>query len=293
MVAPLIAAGVSAAGSLLSGIDWNGDRAAQRRMIENLIRRAGEIKLPELERLRAETLGPSAQESVYSDPTLEATQYDALGQLGNIADSGGYTLEDRALNEELQREAAQKATNHRQAIQAMLARQGNGSGAISAAMQMGSAREQADRASKAGLHTASQAQKRALEAMMARAKTAGGMREQQFGEKSRRAQAHDAIDRYNAGARSNANAYNAGLSQQNFQNSMTRLGMQAGPAQNAANFYGQNAANMSSNISNGFTGAGMLGQGIYNTATANAGNGGFRTDTVRDEDIDWSVPGGG
>lgn len=282
-----VSAGIAAGGQLLGGIlgqiDWNGDRASQRRLIEDMIRRAGSVRLPELERLQAELLGPSAAEGVYSDPELAAAQYDALGGLGDIVDSGGMTLEDRAVQEEALRAAAQRAQAQRRSVLAMLDRSGQGatSGAAVAA-QLSSAREQADRAADIGLRTAGSAQRRALEAMMERGRMASSMRSQDFSERSRRADAKDAISRYNAGALANARAYNVQLPQQQFQNQMSRTTAQMAPSQLGAQYYGQNADRLAGTISNFGSGLGYAGAGAYEALRKPATADGFRSDTLDD-----------
>ena len=209
---------------------------------EEAIRRAAEIwniPLPDLQAFVAETMGPSAMEGVYSDPSLAAAQTDSLAQLKDISDSGGMTTEDRVNNEMLQRDAAQRAQAQRQSIVNVIGRSGQAAGPVSAALQLGAQRDQQEAGALAGARTAGDARRRAIEAVLARGKMAGDVRSQGFGEAAQRATAADRIAQYNAGAKERAQRYNINRNQQQFDNERSlaagRSGVQmAGAAQQTA-----------------------------------------------------------
>jgi hypothetical protein len=243
-MADLLGAGLTLGGSLLGGgigeLISAGPREQQRLALERAAQLYN-IPLPVLERMVAEQLGQSAMEGVSADPQLEAAQYDSLGQLQNIADNGGMTLTERADYESGQRDASQRATSQRQAILNLMGRQGGQTGGASVAMQLGAANDQAERAANVGARTSADAQRRAMQAVLERGRSAGALRGQQFGERSQRAQARDVINRYNADARRQAQGYNLGLSQQQFNNQMGLASGRANALTGQANTYGAQA----------------------------------------------------
>jgi hypothetical protein len=266
MAADPLSAGMDVGGSLLGGIigliQAQQARQAANDAIARSVQGYGDIPLPVLQQMQAQQLGPSAQQNVYADPALVQDQQEGISSLGRIADSGGMTLEDRANNEALQRDAAQRAMAQRRSILSMLSRSGVNPGATSVAMQLGAARDQAETAANAGLQTAGNAQRRALQAIMQRSQLAGTQRNQGFNEASDRARAADIISQYNANARTKTNQYNAALPQQNFENAMTRQAGISGASQNAANFYTGDANRTQQTFANLGTGAGQALGGL-------------------------------
>ncbi len=239
---------------------------------DEALRRAAQawnIPLPVLQQMVAEQMGPSAMEGVYSDPALAGAQTDALAQFKDIADSGGMTTEDRVNNEMLQRDAAQRAQAQRQSIVNVLARSGQAPGGVSAALQLGAARDQQEAGALAGAKTAGDARRRAIEAVLQRGKMAGDVRSQGFNEATQRATAADRIAQYNAGAKERAQRYNLGIPQQQFQNQTALAAGRAGGQNNIAANETRAAAASGQGLSN-------FGTGIAQAIPAFAGmaNGG-------------------
>jgi hypothetical protein len=236
---------ISAGGSLLTNIIGQaasgGDRQAQRRAIEALMREAAAIGQPELIKLIAEQLGPSAMEGVSANPDVEQAQMESLAGLGRIADSGGRTIEDRANQEMAMADAARRGESQRRAIEQMLSRRGLGNSGAAVAMRIGGQRDQADRQAQIGYQTAADAQRRGIQALMSRGQMAGQVRGQQFAEGSAKANSRDLIARYNAAARTDANRYNANLPQQQYENKLKHLYAMQGVTGQGANHYGQSA----------------------------------------------------
>lgn len=264
MAADPISAGIGLGGDVIGGalgaLLSSGDRAAARRAIERAIQGYGNIPLPVLQQMEAQLLGPSAMEGVNADPALEGDQYQAIGQLGNIADSGGMTLEDRANYEGLQRDAAQRANAQRSGILSLLAKQGVNTGGASAALQLGAANEQAERGSNAALQTAASAQKRATQAVLDRAKLASTVRGEQVSEQTAKAQARDMIAQRNAAAKQGAQAYNLQIPQQQYANEMQRQNGIASAATGASNYYTNEANRTAGQYANLGTAAGTAAQ---------------------------------
>jgi hypothetical protein len=214
-------AGISLLGTAVGQALASGDRFRAQEAMQRAAD-AYNIPLPVLQQMVAEQLGPSAMESVYADPNLQAAQSDALGGLQRISDSGGMTTEDRVNDEMLQRDAAQRAMAQRKAIVNTLSRSGVNPGGVSAALQLGAARDQQESGALAGAQTAADARRRAMQAVLQRGQMAGQERTQGFQEASARAQSRDLINQYNAKARERAQTYNLGLPQQQYQNQMNR-----------------------------------------------------------------------
>lgn len=264
-----ISGAVEAGGGLIGSLVGLFTAGADRANAAAAMQRAADaynIPLPVLQQMVAEQLPPSQQASVYSDPGLQSAQSGALGELQNISDSGGMTLGDRVNNEGLQRDAAQRAQQQRQSIVNTLSRQGVQPGGVSAAMQLGAARDQQEAGALAGAKTAGDARRRATEAVLQRGQLAGQMRTQGFGEANSRAQAADQVAQYNAKAKERTQQYNLGLPQQQYNNSMQRAQGIASTNGAQANFNTQNANRNQAYWSDMGAGAGAAGAGAIQSA---------------------------
>lgn len=163
-----------------------------------------------LAQAQAALAGPSAFKDINVDPRLMKEQYGSLDALSQIADSGGMTAMDKANLARTQSQANQNDKGRRDAIlQNMAARGMSGSGNELLA-QLQSSQASTDRQSQAGLDTAGMAQQRALDAIMQRGNLAGGMQSQQFGQEAQKAQAADAIAKFNAGNTQQTTLFNTG-----------------------------------------------------------------------------------
>ncbi len=260
----VIEAGVNAGTGIAGLFSAQADRALAAERMRQMAE-AWNIPLPVLEQMVAETQGSSAMEGVHADPNLVGAQNDALGQLQNISDAGGMTLEDKVNNDQLQRQAAQRAQAQRQSIVNTLSRGGQAPGGVSAALQLGAQRDQQEAGALAGAKTAADARRRATEAVLQRGRMAGDMREQGFSEGTARARAADEIARYNAQAKERTQRYNLGLPQQQFQNRQGLASGKSGAAQAAAGFATANADRTQRTFADAGAGLGRLGSGIYDS----------------------------
>lgn len=257
-----ISAGIEAGGSLIGGIagmaSAANDRAAARRAIERALANYANIPLPDLQRMLAEQLGPSAMEGVSANPELEGDQYGALGELGRIADAGGLTLEDKTNLDAARREAATQAMRQRKSILNLIRRSGSGMlGGASVAAQLGAAGQQQEADALAGAQTNAAAQRRATEAVLNRGRLAASQRGQQFGEDAAKAAARDAINKYNTVARQTAQNYNLGLPQQQFSNRMALASGESNALNGVANQYTSDADRTQRTFANMGTGLGQ------------------------------------
>jgi hypothetical protein len=211
-------------GQLLSGILGElgsaGDKREQMRLLQQTLADYEGLSLPELQELQAEQLGPSRFDAIKTDPAARQAQYDALSSLEDIIRSGGLTLEDRANMGRINADVARNESAGRARIAADMTARGQYGGGQQLAMQLANQQAAANRGARAGLDTAAMAQRRGMDATMARGRMGGELRGQDFGEQAQRAQAADLVSRWNADSRAGAARYNAMLPQQQFANQM-------------------------------------------------------------------------
>lgn len=229
--------GMGLLGELLAG----KSEAEQQRLMQQALDEFGNINLPALEKVLAEEQGASAFEGVRADPELISRQKEALGELERLYRSGGMTLADRANLADVQRETAGTERTSINRLRDELAATGRGGGGSELAMTLQAGSRGADRLHRAGLQTAADAQKRALDAMLEGGRLAGSMRSQGFDEESRKAAARDEVARFNAAARERAGMYNAQLPQQQFANQMNRAAGRSNQLGRMAGLQGQRA----------------------------------------------------
>lgn len=215
----------------------------QQYLLQRAYEEYGKIDLPSLKAIIAEEVGPTATEGVHADSEMKGLERQALDEMLKVGRSGGMTLEDRANLNSIQGDIAQKEQTGRANIREDMARRGQRGGGAELSMQLANQQGAANRANSAGLDVAAQSQARARDAILQGGRMAGGMRRDDFAEKSQRAGAADARSRYNADAKARANTYNAGLPQQQYANELTRAQGRSGQLQGQAAFHGNQAAN--------------------------------------------------
>lgn len=234
----------------------NIDPVDYDRMIEEmrLLQESGQVTPEEY---KAVMQDPSLLMNYSADPRLKEAQMKALTELESIATEGGLTTADKAKINEINRNVATADKGRRDAIIQRAAERGVGGSGLEIASQMTSAQDAADRAAREGEAVAARAEERALDALMKSGELGGAIRSQDFSEKERIAAAQDAINRFNAGQRTDQNKGNVGVRNQakyanrdyrtgiqqdvnnlrrnRFQDDVTIAGGRAGVAQNAAN----------------------------------------------------------
>jgi hypothetical protein len=215
--------------------------AKQQELLERIYDELRNIPLPELERIQAEQMGPSAMEGVRSDPEQRLQQLQVMEELRNIFEGGGFNVEDKAdLNRALN-EANVKGNAQRQALAGEFAQRGQLGAGARLAMGNMDAQGAANRANQSALDVAAQGQRRKMDALGRYGNMAASLRGQDFGEGSARAQAADAASRWNAAAREKAGYYNAGLNQQQFNNQVSKATGAQGAGNNLSNLFGARA----------------------------------------------------
>lgn len=218
----------------------SGEKAKAEKILRDLQRKFEDIPLPTLEEIEAQQLGPSALENVNVDPTLEKAQYDALGQVGEVADTGLGAADRANLNRLANMTARRESAGMANIKQDMAARGLAGSGMAYGA-QLQNQQDANQRLSEEGQNVAGDSAQRRMQAILAKGDLSGRMRGQQYSEKANAANARDTIERINAGFRDSTNRYNQGQRQQRFQNQMQKTGAIANPTNALAGFKVQSA----------------------------------------------------
>ena len=157
-----------------------------------------------------ERVGPSAYNSISSDPQYKEAQLAQLSALQDLRDKGGMNLTDRANLNELQNEDASRERGARGAIMDTMHARGSGNNGMELTALLNSQQGSANRQSANSLRTAGMAQDRALQAGNSAAGLAGQMGTTDFNQQAQIAAARDNAAKFNA-QMSNANSqFNAG-----------------------------------------------------------------------------------
>ena len=232
----LIQAVIGAIGELAAG----GQRQKAEAMLRQMQTEFRDIPLPSLEEIEVQTLGPSALEGIKADPTLEGEQYEALGQVDELSQTGT-GIQDRAALNAIANQLGRRSRAAAAGIEADMAGRGLAGSGVDYATRAQLASDSNQRLSEAGQNIAGDAANRRFQAVMAKGDLSGRMRGQQYSEKANAAQARDAIMRFNAQSRDSANRFNQGQRQQRFQNQVQKTGAIANPTNALVGFKLQGA----------------------------------------------------
>lgn len=140
---------------------------------------------------------PSGLKQVTTSMTQKSAQNRALQQLQEVGNNGGLRLQDKTALQDAQMQSNVKARSDRDAISSDMARRGQGGSGFEVAAQLEGQQGQADRDASNSLKVAGSAQDRALQAIMGAGDMATKQRSQEFGEEAQKAQAQDAINKFN------------------------------------------------------------------------------------------------
>lgn len=249
--------------------------------------------------LVAELQGETALKEIATNPQLRQKQMDVLAQLEGLSQTGLGTV-DRIALDEAEEKATQDEKSRRASILSEMAQRGTLDSGAQLASQLQSNQQANQNQLDAARNIAKQAQSSRLSAMNALASQAGNLENLDYNRAADVATAQDAIQRFNASTRNQANQYNTtsrqnlanqtssnaneqqmynkGLLQQDYTNRLNRATAQAGMNTNYASNQAQNAltagagkANMYSQIASGVgNAAGALGNYYNNQQDPNA-----------------------
>lgn len=254
------------------------------------------------EQMSAALVDKNAYNDIMTNPSYTAAQQNALSQMQDVAESGGLTPIDKAQLQDIQDQQTTQVKGANDAVMQNLRERGVAGGGMELQAKLANEQSAADRASKAGLDVAAQAQQRALAAMQESGTMATNLRGQDYGEQATKAGAQNAIDAANAQmtnqgrqinkqandaaqaanlaekqnvADTNVNTgnqqevYNKQLQQQDFQNKMAKADASAGVYQNWGNAAAKKQA-QKTGFQNGLT-AGLIQTGAKAGASAVGG----------------------
>lgn len=177
---------------------------------------------PEME--TAVNLGPSEMAGVATDPSLRQAQMNALSKLQEVGNAGGRDAQFMADANRAQSDINTNTQGQEGAIQQNMAARGMSGGGSEMVARNMAVQNGANRQAQMSMDLNAQAQQRALQAIMQGGQLGGQMQAQDFSQQSAKAQAGDAINKFNAqnqqnvistnvGAKNNAQQYNAGVAQ--------------------------------------------------------------------------------
>lgn len=201
LAASKAARGDGGAGATLDAIaaEMRGVNAPTRQeltyRLENLVQQG----LINPEQAQAFLVEHSAYDEISDDPRLRDAQMGALSELANISESGGLTMRDKARLEQVTSRLGQEERGGREAIQQRAAEMGRSGSGLEYADILMNQQGSATRGSQAGTDIAAMAEERALESLTQGASLAGQVRGQDFEQAARKAEAKDALERFNAG----------------------------------------------------------------------------------------------
>jgi hypothetical protein len=343
-----IGAGIAAAGAIASGVI--GSRSAkkaaeaqiyamqqalayQSMQVDKAVKELEKIGIPSVEAQQIVLQNPqlAGLEEIIELPESEITQIQrdadlamqqrqALETLSEMGEAG-LTPEEKAARREMMRDvSAQVEARDKAILQSMQERGMAGSGA-ELAQRLAASQAGAERAGKESASLAAQANKRALEAMMSRGELAGKIRGQEFGEELQKAQAADAIAKFNVQQRADVQArnlarkqallderrktaiaqetYNKQLQQQQFENQLRLAQAKASALTGSAQMVGGTMSRMGDPAAAYQTAkGGALGQAIGGVTSAIGGYMASRPQTTQTQTApqttayNWQAPTG-
>lgn len=238
---------------------------------------------------------PSAMGGISVDPSYKGSQVAQLEALKNLAANGGRNAASEANLARIQQGENANAKGQRDAILQNANARGMGGSGASLLAQLDSSQNATNNQSLEDLGVAGQEANTALSAGQGAASIGSNLENTDFAQQGSKAQAADAINRFNAGQKTGmseynsgvgnqAQQYNTGLEQQGYQNKFNKAAGIAGSNLAGVNF-NQNQANM------GAQQAGNLLGGAIKLGTA-AGSGG-KTGAARGGEVPGKslVPG--
>ena len=244
---------------------------------------------------------PSAFNSIETDPELQKAQMAALSQLQEIGSEGGLTKTDRAKLNQIKSQEDAANRGQREAIMQRAQARGMGGSGLEIASQLQNQQDSATRQAQRDMDVGALAEQRALDAILQGGNLAGSMQNTAFNQQAQKAEANDAISRFNTqnrqsqanlntgnmnaaqeanlmnrqklsdanvGLRNQAQISNKQLPQQQYNNELAkRQGQQGVATSNAQTAGANNAANAAANNQNIALGAGLASGGVgYLTA---------------------------
>jgi hypothetical protein len=221
-----------------------------------------------------EELKPSLMSDVNLDPRLQETRMAALAKLQNISDAGGLDAQSQAALDEAMGQVAIQERGQREAIDMSMQRRGMSGSGIEAVQQQMNAQNAANQSRSAGLQQAASAQQRALAALTQGANLAGNMSAEDVAIQQRKAEAQDAVNKFNTVGRNATTMGNVDLANkdklQNTQNLKDIFNMNVSKVSGQVPVVNQTNATIAGVGAQNATNAAAQTQGIIGAGTAAA-----------------------
>lgn len=221
----LLGAGIAAVSGLIGQLIAGKSREEADAILQSVRDEFGRISPAKVKALAVEQLGPSALDALNRGDEMNTMQ-DGVNRMTTGIEQGGMTLQDRAALNEALDQAGQQDRAGRAAVTRQFSGTGNQGLVAGLVAQQGSAQN----AYRTGNASAGDAQRRYWDMIQSR----GGMANQMYANKSRAAEAQDAIARWNATNRQQTAQYNNSLEQQRFDNDLRITNGKMGVAQQQA-----------------------------------------------------------
>jgi len=154
------------------------------------------LERPELE--STVNMQDSRMNNIQTDPRLKQAQMAALNQFMDITNNGGRDAQFQADASRLQNDVNSQLQGNTGAIQQNMAARGMSGGMGELVAKQLASQQAANRQSQMGLDLNAQAQQRALQALMNQGQLGGSMQQQSFNQQAAQAQAQDSINKFNA-----------------------------------------------------------------------------------------------
>lgn len=266
---------ITGIGNIIEGVEYE----EVRKLMEDYLREVRGLSLEEAQKIAAQELPRSAFEAIKEDPRLRNYQLQALDELGSVVSAGGeMTAQDRLAYNKARQQAAVMANASRAAAMNEQRARGLGSGNAALVSNLMASQNANNMGAMMGMQAASDARQRYLQALDSLGSQSSNVRSQDYNVAANRASAQDAINRFNAQMRNDADKFNVGVTQMNNQNKLAKQGMIGAAMQNYANAKlgkGQQTSNAMTTFGGQFqTNSHMSGAMGDQIASAAAGGGG-------------------
>lgn len=263
----------SAVGTAMSQMDMDKAMA----LIKASVDEYGKINVPVLQKLALSKNPDTLLAQIKDDPQYRQQQMDADAQMSDLIQSGGLTLSDKAALDAIRNKTAASDSANRQTTAEDFRRRGQlGSGA-ELAMDLKNQQNSAQSLNASGDAMAGNAQARAYQAIIDRAKLAGQGLDRSYNQQANAARAQDTINAGNTAIANTATTYNNQIPQQDFNNQITLANGRMKPNEVLAGLLGANAKN-TQGTANGIgniisTGVQKLGSGQTQSGQGGADTG--------------------
>lgn len=167
---------------------------------------AGQLDPESVEAINA---ADSLKQNITTDPRLAGSQMKSLATLESLGGTGLSSADREALMQIRNQNEGDAQANQASIMQNMASR-GQSGGGQELAARLIAGQQSANRGANDGMSVAAQAQKRALDAIAAAGTLGTSIRSQDFSEQSAKADAQDAINRFNAANRQAVTTGNVG-----------------------------------------------------------------------------------